>query len=147
MAQASDSEFTFRKLEATDFEKGYLETLSGLTKVGETTKTQFLGRFNEMFPRLETVHKIIVIEDIIQGKIIGTGALVVERKFTRDLGLCGHVEDIVVNPTYQGKNLGRRLIEVLKALAEVNECYKVILDCAENNVGFYNKCGFTIKES
>ena len=53
-----------------------------------------------MFPRLETVHKIVVIEDISLQKIIGTGSLVVERKFTRDLGLCGHIEDIVVNPTY-----------------------------------------------
>lgn len=25
-------------------------------------------------------------------------------------------------------------------------CYKVILDCAENNVAFYEKCGLTRKE-
>lgn len=25
-------------------------------------------------------------------------------------------------------------------------CYKVILDCSEDNVNFYQKCGFTKKE-
>jgi len=25
-------------------------------------------------------------------------------------------------------------------------CYKVILDCAEKNIGFYEKCGFKRKE-
>jgi glucosamine-phosphate N-acetyltransferase len=25
-------------------------------------------------------------------------------------------------------------------------CYKVILDCSEKNVPFYEKCGFTVKE-
>ncbi len=25
-------------------------------------------------------------------------------------------------------------------------CYKVILDCAEENAAFYEKCGLTIKE-
>ena len=38
---ASDSEFTFRRLEWSDFDKGFLEALKGLTKVGDTTKTQF----------------------------------------------------------------------------------------------------------
>ena len=83
-----------------------------------------------MFPRLQDVHKIVVIEDTLQQKVIGTGALVIERKFTRSLAICGHIEDIVVDSSYRGKNLGRRLIEVLKALADVNQCYKVILDCA-----------------
>ena len=85
----------------------------------------------------------MVIEDVNAKKVIGTGALIVERKFTRKLGICGHIEDIVVDPNYRGKNLGRRLITVLKALAEVNQCYKVILDCSQNNIEFYEKCGFS----
>ena len=36
---ASDSEFIFRRLECGDYEKGFLEALKGLTKVGDTTKT------------------------------------------------------------------------------------------------------------
>ena len=30
-------------------------------------------------------------------------------------------------------------------MAKQNGCYKVILDCSESNVGFYEKCGFDNK--
>ena len=111
---ASDREFVFRRLEWGDFDKGFLEALKGLTLVGDTTKAQFMQRFDELFPRLSDIYKIIVVEDVRKGKVIGAGSLVVEKKFIRDLGLCGHVEDIVVDKTYRGKNLGKRVIELLK---------------------------------
>ena len=91
------------------------------------------------------MYKIIVVEDVRRERIVGAGTVLVEKKFIRDLGLCGHIEDIVVDKTYRGKNLGRRIIELLKATAQVNDCYKVILDCAEHNVAFYKKCGFSLK--
>ena len=98
-----------------------------------------------MFPRLEDMYKIIVIEDVRRERIIGAGSLIIERKFIRDLGLAGHIEDIVVDKSYRGKQLGKRIIELLKSIAHVNGCYKVILDCADYNVPFYNKCGFFVK--
>ena len=98
-----------------------------------------------MFPRLSDTYKIIVIEDRAKGKIIGAGSLIVEMKFIRDLGLAGHIEDIVVDKTYRGKNLGKKVIDTLKSLAVANGCYKVILDCEEHNVKFYEKCGFFVK--
>jgi hypothetical protein len=38
------------------------------------------------------------------------------------------------------------LIDELVKVAQDQGCYKVILDCAENNVDFYGKCGLTRKE-
>ena len=38
LKKASDENFVFRRLEAADFEKGFLEVLKFLTKVGETDK-------------------------------------------------------------------------------------------------------------
>jgi glucosamine-phosphate N-acetyltransferase len=37
-------------------------------------------------------------------------------------------------------------MQVLKDIAAQCGCYKVILDCAEHNVKFYEKCGFLRKE-
>ena len=37
-------------------------------------------------------------------------------------------------------------MEQLKHLAFSRGCYKVILDCTEQNVPFYLSCGFTRKE-
>jgi GNAT superfamily N-acetyltransferase len=46
------------------------------------------------------------------------------------------------NPTL----LSLRLIEELTRVCHERGCYKVILDCAEHNVAFYEKCGLTRKE-
>lgn len=42
-----------------------------------------------------------------------------------NLGLVGHIEDIVVNKDQQGKKLGLRIIEALDFIAEKVGCYKV----------------------
>lgn len=75
-------------------------------------------------------------------RVVGTGALIVERKFIHNLGLVGHIEDIAVAKDQQGKKLGLRLIQALDFVAEKVGCYKSILDCSEANEGFYVKCGF-----
>jgi GNAT superfamily N-acetyltransferase len=57
--------------------------------------------------------------------VVGTGALVVERKFIHNLGLVGHIEDIAVAKDQQGKKLGLRIIQALDYVAEKVGCYKV----------------------
>jgi GNAT superfamily N-acetyltransferase len=84
---------------------------------------------------------LIAILDASQ-RIVGTGALIVERKFIHQLGLVGHIEDIAVAKDQQGKKLGLRIIQALDFVAEKVGCYKTILDCSEANEGFYVKCGF-----
>jgi glucosamine-phosphate N-acetyltransferase len=39
-----------------------------------------------------------------------------------------------------------RLIDALVRVAKQQGCYKVILDCTEHNVLFYEKCGLSRKE-
>jgi len=46
-----------------------------------------------------------------------------------------------------GKGLGRRIVQLLKQMAFAAGCYKVILDCRDDNVPFYEKCGFTLGHS
>jgi GNAT superfamily N-acetyltransferase len=58
-------------------------------------------------------------------RIVGTGALIVERKFIHQLGLVGHIEDIAVAKDQQGKKLGLRIIQALDFVAEKVGCYKV----------------------
>lgn len=60
-----------------------------------------------------------------EGRIVGTGALVVERKFIHNLGMVGHIEDIAVARDQQGKKLGLRIIQALDFVAEKVGCYKV----------------------
>lgn len=87
-----------------------------------------------------------VIEDTDKNVIVGSATLLIEQKFIRSCGLCGHIEDVVVDSQQRGNNLGKLLIDALKELAIQKKCYKIILDCNEQNVPFYEKCGFTKTE-
>ena len=84
--------------------------------------------------------------DLDKQRVIAAATLFVERKFIRGCSRCGHIEDVVVDSTYRGLRLGKRVIEALVAAARELGCYKVILDCSEANVPFYEKCGLTRKE-
>lgn len=39
------------------------------------------------------------------------------------------------------------MIDQLKAMAKTLGVYKVILDCNDSNIDFYEKCGFKKKEN
>ena len=93
-----------------------------------------------MANRNDTYYVLVVCDGT--NTVVGTGAVVVERKFIHSLGLVGHIEDIAVAKNQQGKKLGLRIIQALNHVAEKVGCYKSILDCSEANEGFYVKCGF-----
>jgi hypothetical protein len=78
--------------------------------------------------------------------LLGAATLLIERKFLRGCGTAGHIEDVVVDAAARGKKLGARLISALSDAAKEAGCYKVILDCSEGNVAFYEKCGLSRKE-
>lgn len=50
---------------------------------------------------------VTVIEDTRNRRIIGASTLVIEIKFIHECGLRARLEDVVVNNTYRGKQLGK----------------------------------------
>ena len=42
--------------------------------------------------------------------------------------------------------LGKLLLDRLTEMATASGCYKIILNCAQKNIGFYEKCGLVVKE-
>lgn len=128
---------TIRLLKTEDYYKGFLELLGQLTITPIVSYQDFCERFNEID------NLIYVIEE--NNIIIATASIFIEKKFIRNLGIVGHIEDVVVDNKYHGQGLGKKLILHLLEIAKNNKCYKVILDCSEENVGFYEKCGFENK--
>lgn len=132
--------YTARPLRRSDFQRGYLDVLRVLTTVGDISEAMWNERYDYLFKRNDEYYMIVICDGA--GKIVGTGSLIVERKFIHALGLVGHIEDIAVAQDQQGKKLGLRIIQTLDYVAEKVGCYKTILDCSEVNEGFYIKCGF-----
>lgn len=72
--------YTARALRKSDYDAGFLDCLRVLTTVGEITKDAFDERYEWM--ESQDTYYVLVIEDGSSGKpvIVGTGALLVERK-------------------------------------------------------------------
>jgi glucosamine-phosphate N-acetyltransferase len=115
--------YTIRPLRKSDYEAGFLDVLRVLTTVGDVTPEQWAERYDWMAKRGDEYFLLCITDG--SSKVVGTGALVVERKFIHNLGLVGHIEDIAVAKDQQGKKLGLRLIHALDYVAEKTGCYKV----------------------
>ncbi|KAF9698224.1 hypothetical protein EKO04_003563 [Ascochyta lentis] len=132
--------YTCRPIQRQDYHNGFLDVLRVLTTVGDVSEEAWNERYTWMATRNDSYFLLAILDS--SSRIVGTGALIVERKFIHQLGLVGHIEDIAVAKDQQGKKLGLRIIQALDFVAEKVGCYKTILDCSEANEGFYVKCGF-----
>eukprot|EP01026_Neomeris_dumetosa_P032384 TRINITY_DN256_c0_g2_i1.p3 TRINITY_DN256_c0_g2~~TRINITY_DN256_c0_g2_i1.p3 ORF type:complete len:137 (-),score=20.98 TRINITY_DN256_c0_g2_i1:442-852(-) len=120
------------------------QTIFDLVQQGKISKEDFKQQWE--FISRSPDYRVVVVYDKEAGRIAGTATMLVERKFIHECSSVGHIEDVVVLSDYRGKKLGQAVVKELVQTAEKLGCYKVILDCAEDNVLFYEKCGFQKKE-
>jgi len=84
----------------------------------------------------------IYIED---GKPVGMITLLIEQKLIHGGKCVAHIEDLVVDKSYNGQGIATKLIQHVITIAKNNNCYKIILDCKRELSSFYEKNGFQIK--
>lgn len=131
-----------RPLKDGDYDRGFLQLLSQLTTVGDVSRTQFLTRFSQM--KASGDYFVTVIEDTRKNEIIGAASLIIERKFIHGCSIRGRLEDVVVNNTYRGKQLGKLIVVTVSLLAEHLGCYKMSLDCKDKLIKFYESLGYVL---
>lgn len=132
--------FEFRNIEKEDYHREYLELLEQLTIV-DKHKISFQN-FDHFIGSLSSYHQIIVCMEKSTNKIIGTGTILIEKKIIHGMTNVGHIEDLVVNRNYRGKNIAKNILDGLIELAIKNKCYKIILNCCDDLEKFYQKVGF-----
>ncbi|KAI0594796.1 acyl-CoA N-acyltransferase [Biscogniauxia sp. FL1348] len=140
VARSLPDGFLIRPLARDDYGKGFFDCLRVLTWVGEPAESDFTARFDEMVEAKGTYYFLVIEHG--GGSIVGTGCLVVEKKFIHNRALCGHVEEIAIAKEHQGKGLGLKMIKALDAVAAKVGCSKNILNCGPRNEPFYVKCGY-----
>jgi len=115
-----------------------VELLSDLTTVGN--------------PQIGNISKniwkniyVATIPTLNSDTIIGSITLLIEPKIIHNGSSVGHIEDVVVSRSCRGNGVGTMLIKHVVNKAKEKGCYKVILDCDEKNIKFYEKEGFKQK--
>tara|TARA_B100000927_G_C16399637_1_gene442808 strand:+ start:542 stop:1042 length:501 start_codon:yes stop_codon:yes gene_type:complete len=64
-------------------------------------------------------------------EIVGIGTVLYENKLIHNLGICAHIEDVVVDAEHRKNRLFTNIIKLLVKECKKKGCYKMILNCNE----------------
>lgn len=130
-----------RELYGRDLSKGLLETLTSLSDVSLTTEAALDVYRNRLRNGIRTYVALH------QDRIVGTASLLVEQKFLHGGASCGHIEDVAVHRDFQKRGIGTSLVLHATERARELGCYKVILNCYERLIPFYERLGYKRHDS
>lgn len=120
---------------------------------GELTAEQFTALWESVWGGAPSIEQVeLALENTLFTVSICDGEkCVAMARMIGDMGLCCYIKDVVVHPDYQGRGLGRALIDEL--LRFVNEhgisgtSVFVELAAMPDKVPFYEKFGFSANEA
>lgn len=124
-----------KKLQKKDF-KIYYNLISQLSNIEFFS----IQKFNDYIDSLNNNHHIYLL--YVDNCIFGCGSIVFEQKITYNFKYVAHIEDIVIDSKYRGLGYGNTLLDLLIDKCKDKDCYKIILNCKEELIEFYQKCGF-----
>jgi len=125
-----------REMTGPDLAHGLLESLASLAEV----KLSFEEAAEVFRARMRSGVRTYVA--CIGEHVVGTASLIVEQKFIHKGGKVGHIEDVAVHPDCRHLGVGSALVRHATEQARKLECYKVILNCFERLVPFYEGLGY-----
>lgn len=139
--------FIVSDLEKSDYEykqyPSYFNLMSQLSTVNKNNISK--ENFDDFVNNLNRNHIIKVIRYKYTNQIVGSVTIFKENKIIHDMGKVAHIEDLVVDKAVRNFGLGKKLLDIAKKESE--DCYKIILDCNNENIGFYEKSGFQLKDN
>lgn len=136
--------YKIKELNKKNISAEFFDTLTNLSD----TLDRDMSKANKILKAIKKNknHRIFVALDE-EKQVIGLTTLLIEQKFIHQFGKMGHIEDVVVKKGWQGKGIGGILIAKANKIAKKEGCYRVRLDCCDNNMGFYEKYGYKKHEN
>jgi len=96
-----------------------------------------LSGLAESFLRVEGNHAFIAE---CNGQVIGFGSVLMIERIRG--GRAAIIEDVVVCKDARGKGIGSLIVSSLISFAKDTGCFKVTLVASDDNIKFYERCGF-----
>ncbi len=122
-------------------------------KHNELTAEEFISLWESVWdgaPSLAQT-KLAMQNTIFRVSIYDGEKAIAMARMIGDMGLCYYIKDVVVRPEYQGKGIGRTLINELLKLVNNNGIKGtqifVELAAVPDKMPFYEKLGFTTNEA
>ena len=122
-------------------------------KHNELTAEEFISLWESVWggaPSLEQT-KLAMQNTVFRVSVYDGDKAIAMARMIGDMGLCYYIKDVVVHPEYQGKGIGRTLInELLKYINDngiKGTNVFVELAAVPDKMPFYEKLGFTTNEA
>ncbi len=122
-------------------------------KHNELTAEEFISLWESVWggaPSLEQT-RLAMEHSLFRVSVSDGDRIVAMARMIGDMGLCCYIKDVVVRPEYQGKGIGRMLIDELLKFVNDNgiggtDIY-VELAAMPDKIPFYEKFGFAANEA
>ena len=122
-------------------------------KYNELTAKEFISLWESVWggaPLLEQT-ELAMKHSIFRVSVYDGDKAIAMARMIGDMGLCYYIKDVVVRPDYQGKGIGRTLINDLLQFVNDNgiKGTQVFVELAAvpDKMSFYEKLGFTTNEA
>ena len=137
-----NKELIIRQVELDDYVKGHLLLYNQSFSINPS-EINYHDYVNFIENQKKNNYYIFVCEE--KEKIIASASCFIETKLLHNFGKVAHIEDVIVDVNIRNRGLGKKIINHCIYFAKENKCYKIILNCSDNNVKFYEKCNFIRK--
>ncbi|MBQ5317690.1 MAG: GNAT family N-acetyltransferase [Oscillospiraceae bacterium] len=122
-------------------------------KYNELTAEEFISLWESVWdgaPSLEQT-ELAMQNTIFRVSVYDGDKAIAMARMIGDMGLCYYIKDVVVRPEYQGKGIGRMLVNELLKFVNDNgiKGTQVFVELAAvpDKIPFYEKIGFTTNEA
>lgn len=122
-----------RIFKVSDFSNGFLDVLAEYWPVDNASA---IANWKKVINNQN--HIYVAVDD---EKVIGTLTMHLQYKFIRSGGIVAIIEEVIVSEKYRKTNIGKKLVKTAIKRARELGCYKITLQCENDIVGFYEKCG------
>ena len=129
-----------RKLNHKDYNNYY--SLINQLKTTSFSKKEFKNTLKKIKKGNSEIW--VLVENNI---FLGSCTIIFEYKFIHNNSKIAHIEDLIINNQYRSKGMGKILLNHLINYAKNKECYKIILNCDDKLVSYYEKNDFVKKSN
>ena len=120
------------------------ENINNVKEFNELYDAVGWGAYDEEVSELALKNTIYSVSVYDNNEIVGYGRLI------GDGIVFLYIHDIMVKPEYQGKGIGKsimnKLVERIYKLKEINPDLRAYLGASKGKEDFYRKCGFITRE-